>query len=715
MEESRQVLDHWGSEATPGGKGRSPPDSGAAGCKARVATDGKHLVLQGRPFQMRGVTYGSFTPRLDGEPFPERWQVKADFVAMVEAGLNTVRTYTVPPLDILEIAEDVGLRLLVGLHYDDWRMEPASGRAVHRRVLSSGRRALAAAMERLAGRPSVLGVSVGNEVPADLVRLHGAGAIEDTLSALIEEVRAADEKMLATYTNYPTTEFLQVYGQDMATFNVFLEHPDALRAYLRHLQVACGELPLVITELGLAGDVDGERAQREALEWQLRLVDECGCAGATVFSWTDDWAVGEEAVEGWGFGITRADRRPKPALQAVSRWAQSSTRDLRTTWPRISVVVCAYNGDQLIEQCLASLNRCDYPHLEVIVCDDGSTDRTLEIARSFPCRILELPRLGLGAARNAGVAAATGEIIAFIDADAFCHPKWPYFLALSLEDDAVAATGGPNFPVSGTGLVERAVSRSPGAPVEVLLSDDRAEHVPGCNMAFRVSTLKDIGGFDPIYTAAGDDVDVCWKVLDRGGEIAFAPAAQVRHHRRNSIRGYLRQQLGYGRAERVLSRRHPHRFNRVGQARWGGFIYGGLSLMPKLMPPVVYHGNLGQAPFQTIIRRRPQLALQRAAAVVPWALVLWLITLAGAAFSRWWLMGAVLISLGIVAYSAGVALAAQPPPGEQDSAFLRLLIVLLHVVQPIVRAGGRLLGSAPLPRSIQARRGRESGRAGSIS
>jgi GT2 family glycosyltransferase len=89
------------------------------------------------------------------------------------------------------------------------------------------------------------------------------------------------------------------------------------------------------------------------------------------------------------------------------------------------------------------------------------------------------------------------------------------------------------------------VSLSPGGPVEVLITDDRAEHVPGCNLAVRRTALEEIGGFDPAYTAAGDDVDVCWRLLDGSGRIAFSPAAVVYHHRRDTVRGYLRQQRGW--------------------------------------------------------------------------------------------------------------------------------------------------------------------------
>src|SRR5687767_15931897 len=81
---------------------------------ARVTAEGKHLSLAGAPYRVRGVTYGSFAPRLDGELFPEPDQVKRDFSAMEAVGLNTVRTYSLPPADVLDTAEEMGLRLIVG-------------------------------------------------------------------------------------------------------------------------------------------------------------------------------------------------------------------------------------------------------------------------------------------------------------------------------------------------------------------------------------------------------------------------------------------------------------------------------------------------------------------------------------------------------------------------------------------------------------------------
>lgn len=662
----------------------------------RVVPDGKHLRAGSTPFRVKGVTYGHFVPRADGHRFPEPQEVERDLTAIAAHGFNTLRTYSVPPLDLLDGARALGLRLLVGVDYADWRMRPEVSRAGHRQVLTDGRTAVHRALEVLAGRPEVLAVSVGNEVPSDIARLYGRAAVEDTLSALVAEVHAGDPEMPATYTSYPTSEFLRVDGQDIATFNVFLEAADKLGPYLHHLQRVTEDRPLVITELGLAAELHGDDEQARSLDMQLGLVDAAGCAGATIFAWTDEWAVHTEPVLGWGFGLTRVDRTPRPALGVAEGWARRSLRETRATWPSVTAVVCAYNEERHIGDCLASLAGVRYPGLQVVVCDDGSTDRTLELARRSGFEVLALDHGGLSAARNAGLAAAEGEIVAYLDADAACHPDWPFHLALAFEDPAVVVAGGPNLPWPSGGLVERAVALSPGNPVEVLVGDDRAEHVPGCNLAVRRSALEGIAGFDVAYTTAGDDVDVCWRLLDLGGRIGFSSAAQVHHHRRDTVRGYLRQQRGYGRAERMLSGHHRHRFNRLGAARWSGFVYGGPRLLPRMLRPVVYHGAMGSAPYQTELRDRAATVSMWAAALMPLVVALGALAaplaLAHPAFLA--LPGAV--AFLVVGYAASVAAAVRPERSEPTPWRLRALVGLLHVLQPFARTWGRLR-ARPLP------------------
>ena len=107
-----------------------------------------------------------------------------------------------------------------------------------------------------------------------------------------------------------------------------------------------------------------------------------------------------------------------------------------------------------------------------------------------------------------------------------------------------------------------------------------------------------LGGFDPVYRAAGDDVDICWRFQDAGHVIGFSPAAIVWHFRRNTVKAYCNQQRGYGKAEALVYSKHPFRFNLFGQAKWLGRIYGDLStsllLSRRDAAPLAYiSGSMG--------------------------------------------------------------------------------------------------------------------------
>ncbi len=668
----------------------------------RVTVDGKFFALGRERFPFRGVTYGTFAPRADGYRFPEREVVKQDFAQLREAGFTVVRTYTCPPDDVLDLAADWDLRVLAGAFYPDWRYLVDGSRRDHRRVRREAVAEVRETARRLAGHEQVLGLSIGNEIPADVVRWFGADAIARTLRELVEVVREEDPALLATYGNYPTTEYLPLDALDFLTFNVFLEQPDDLRRYLTRLHHLAGDRPLVLGELGLDADTTaaGERRQAEVLDWQLETALERGVAGSCVFAFTDDWVVGDARVDDWHFGLTRADRSPRPALAVARKWNERTVRDLRADWPRISVVVCAYNAEATIDECLVHTCALDYPDLEIVVVDDGSEDATASIAARHPrVRLVKAPHAGLSAARNIGYRAATGELIAYLDSDAFPAPEWPYYLALGLDAPEVGGVGGPNVPPASDGAAAEVVAAAPGGPVHVLVSDDRAEHVPGCNMAFRKDVLEQVGGCQVVFTSAGDDVDLCWRVLDAGWEIGFHPAALVWHHRRGSLRAYLRQQRGYGRSEALVEARHPHRFTAAGTARWGGRIYNPVA--PLAGRQRIYRGPFGSAPYQSghhsdghALELAHQLGLPAAALALPTA-ALGLLAPALA------LPALAALVLTAVLYAVDVARA------PRRGAAFRLRLALHQLLQPIVRTAARAgqqraarraaPGAAPLP------------------
>jgi len=227
--------------------------------------NGKFLVVGGERFYVRGVTYGTFAETELGL-FPSREQVKEDFTAMVAAGINTVRTYTVPGPEIVDLAEEEGLKLLVGVWWDDPRYLDPTARGSWQKMAAEARAAVKEAAESHAGHPAILGFVVGNEIPGPVVRWHGRRRIENLLRSLHETGKDAAPEALFSYANYPTTQYLDTNYFDFDCFNVFLEEEFAYRRYLAQLQVLTGDRPLLLTELGLESG-GGEHRQADSLDW----------------------------------------------------------------------------------------------------------------------------------------------------------------------------------------------------------------------------------------------------------------------------------------------------------------------------------------------------------------------------------------------------------------------------------------------------------------
>lgn len=648
----------------------------------RVRRDGKFFRLGADKFFVKGVTYGPFAPDHNGLFLPGPSQTRADFEQIRALGGNCVRIYHVPPVWFMDLALEMGLKIFLDVAWpknltfiDDpelcWR----------------ARQAVRDAARACGNHPAIFAISVVNEIPADIVRFIGARRVEQFIDELVAIAKSAAPDCLVTFANFPTTEYLRPRAIDFVCFNVYLHDNAVFRNYLARLQNIAGELPLMLGEYGIDTHREKtEEQQAQILGDHVRAVFEEGLVGTFIFSFTDDWFTGGYRIDDWKFGVVRRDRSTKPAFEAVRALFHRVPHLSDLALPKMSVIICSYNGASTVESCLRSLERIRYPDFEVIFVDDGSTDNTQEIVAKFPwVRNIRQRNMGLSNARNVGMNAATGEIIVYTDSDCEADEDWLYYLAIAMKRSGHIGMGGPNLIPDEGSWVADCVGLAPGGPTHVMIDDRTAEHVPGCNMAFYTFAAREINGFDPQYRAAGDDVDFIWRLQHRGWSIGFSPAAQVWHYRRNTVRAYLKQQRGYGTAEALLKYKHPDHFNTLGASHWRGRIYGTDQVGVRVGGDVIYHGVFGTGLFQTIYRR-PASLLAAMMMSIEWHLLGAFVTVLGLAL---WPLLWVAIAMFLTPIVLAIVAAIQAPMPRHRHWLSRPLIAYLHWRQPIARGWAR--------------------------
>ena len=668
----------------------------------RVRTDGKFFRLGQQKFHLRGICYGPFGTDADlsGVPSPE--QVRSDFEQLLALGANLLRVYQVPPRWLLDLALECQLRLLIDLPWahDRCFLDSRQSQREVRAVVREAARACAA-------HPAVCAFSVAREIPPEIVRWSGPSAVERFLEILADEARSIDPECLCTFLNSPATECLQPRNLDFICFQVEGAEGRAFEDYLTRLQSVAGGKPLVLGELHTDASSGGDTAGADGLAWRIEAAFRGGLAGAIAYRYTDAGFEPESLTGAGGPGLTTAEREPKPGCFALEQTFQAVPYFPLERYPMVSVVVAARNAGPTLAGCLDSLTRLNYPDYEIILVDDGSTDDTPEIASRFETvGYSRQQSMGLSMARNTGIAVAQGEIVAFIDADCHADEDWLYYLVGDLLRGGQAGVGGHCLPSRGNPAVSAALRVLPGGRAPVLLSEREAEQIPGCNMAFWKSSLEEIGGFDPALRQAGEDVDLCWRLLRNGHGLGFSPAGLVRDSRASTVGAYLRRQESQGEADALLTRKYPECFDPFDGRVWRGHRHTPGRFGPVFQHPLGYQGRLATAAFPA----------RQATDSVPGLIVCTsfeyhvLVTLPLVALSATlsFLLPVALASLAL-SLAVCVACAAQADiPRPQRRFWSRPLVALLFLLQPMVRGWARWqrrLTLHPLPKPARARLG----------
>jgi glycosyltransferase involved in cell wall biosynthesis len=450
---------------------------------------------------------------------------------------------------ILDLATQAGLPSLVEI-----RIDPADLRDPDRWRGVVSRAAHLANVFR--GRPALFGYLVDCPLSQDELRAAGLERVRRRLRYLLKTIKRHDDRVMAALRHRAATRALALLDEDFIYADVPALSPADLKDYIVSLHNLAEARPVILEFAETSPGQD----QAVALAF--------GTGAAGVVAPLVPAAV--PASRDWlGAKLLRAsDVMPFVALNGACPPGPAET-------PMVSVIICAYNAERTMRACLESLRHIAYPNYEVVIVDDGSRDRTAEIAAEFPeFRLIRQPNKGLAVARNVGLHAARGALIAYTDSDCVVDPHWVSMMVRTMQEGRFDGCGGPNYAPHEAGRTQGCVAASPGAPSHVLVADDRAEHLAGCNMMFTKLALEKVGAFDPRFRTAGDDVDICWRLLDAGFRLGYSPAAFVWHFRRNTIKAYYGQQKGYGRAEAMLFELYPERFNGLGQIKWRGTIPG---------------------------------------------------------------------------------------------------------------------------------------------
>ena len=217
--------------------------------------------------------------------------------------------------------------------------------------------------------------------------------------------------------------------------------------------------------------------------------------------------------------------------------------------PGVCVVVCSRDRSEHLAACLDALLPLIRAQDEIVVVDSASLDfRTGQVAFDHRVRLVRCERPGLSHARNAGLAAADRDIVAFTDDDCRPQPGWTAALAEAFGASEVSFAFG-QVVGSADGVPVSVTIR--GEPQRIDAECELASIGHGANMAFRRSALRTIGGFDEVLGAggplrAGEDKDAVWRLLCAGHIGAYVPDAIVEHVLWRGRRQAVRLSYGYG-------------------------------------------------------------------------------------------------------------------------------------------------------------------------
>jgi GT2 family glycosyltransferase len=233
--------------------------------------------------------------------------------------------------------------------------------------------------------------------------------------------------------------------------------------------------------------------------------------------------------------------------------------------PPVTLVVCTYNDESTIQAVLDSISRLTYNPLEVIVINDASTDRTGEIVNRYPVKHIENPKnMGLGYNQNLGLSLAETQYMVLLQSDCeILQTDWlDQMIELMTDDVAVVVSQREIYNFAELSAGARLFNAV--APQDLINGTDHPidqQYCRGKADLYRVSVLRQLGGWNRDFFTAGEDTDLSIKIRKSGNRILLHPTAKVRYlfsGRQVSISGALAKAFLYGSVAFPLYKLHRY-------------------------------------------------------------------------------------------------------------------------------------------------------------
>ena len=237
---------------------------------------------------------------------------------------------------------------------------------------------------------------------------------------------------------------------------------------------------------------------------------------------------------------------------------------------KISVVIPVYNEEKRIDETLKALYNSSEQAYEIIVADGRSTDNTLSLIKNKYPKVICLDNAfrKASAGRNLGIKAATGDIIAFTDGDCLVDENWIKNIRKAFENEDIDGIGGKVLNAKAGNKYEEywgnlawnLIMSFPDQPYYVSEKKLNDAFVTA-NCAYKKSLLQEMGGFDDFFGNNAEDIDLCWRALDKNAKLKYVPDVVIYAHNVTDLKGIIKKSYRNGISSSKLQKVYGSKFN----------------------------------------------------------------------------------------------------------------------------------------------------------